>query len=134
MTAGQGMASPGLADSVMGVMRFRGGTLAQFHDAFTINHTLTGFEVHGTEGSILGRNVMTQEPKGELILRRRQTEERVYLGLHEDLYTRSVRNFTASMLGEGEPSATGDDGIRSLAVALAVSESAETGRTVAVPD
>jgi len=134
MTAGQGMASPGLADSVMGVMRFRGGTLAQFHDAFTIKHTLTGFEVHGTEGSILGRNVMTQEPKGELILRRGQTEERVYLGLHEDLYARSVRNFTAAMLGEGEPSATGEDGIRSLAVALAVAESAETGRTVTVPE
>jgi 1,5-anhydro-D-fructose reductase (1,5-anhydro-D-mannitol-forming) len=132
MTANQGMASHGLADSVMGVMRFRRGTLAQFHDAFTIKHTLTGLEIHGTEGSLIGRNVMTQAPTGEIFLRRGQTEERLDLGEQEDLYTRSVRNFTAAMLGEGQPSATGEDGVRSLAVALAAAESAETGRAVAI--
>ena len=70
MTASQGMAVDGLADAVMGVIRFRNGVLAQFHDAFTIKHTLTGIEVHGTEGSLLGRDVMTQMPKGEVVLRR----------------------------------------------------------------
>ena len=133
MTASQGMAADGLADAVMGVIRFRNGVLAQFHDAFTIKHTLTGFEVHGTEGSLLGRDVMTQMPKGEITLRRGASEERVEVSGHEDLYTRSVRNFTDAMLGRGEPSASGEDGIRSLAVALAAAESAQTGRMVAIP-
>src|SRR5215211_3320925 len=132
MTASQGMAADGLADAVMGVIRFRNGVLAQFHDAFTIKHTLTGIEIHGAEGSLLGRDVMTQMPKGEIVLRRGNTEERVDVSGHEDLYTRSVRNFTSAMLGRGEPSASGKDGIRSLAVALAVTESAQTGRTVAI--
>jgi 1,5-anhydro-D-fructose reductase (1,5-anhydro-D-mannitol-forming) len=132
MSAGQGMASEGLADAVMGVMRFARGTLAQFHDAFTIRHTPTGFEVHGTEGSLLARDVMTQEPRGEIVLRRGSTEERIDPGIPEDLYTRSVRNFTSAMLGTGQPSASGEDGIRSLAVALAVAESARTGRTVSI--
>lgn len=132
MTASQGMAAHGLADSVMGVIQFRSGVLAQFHDAFTIKHTLTGFEVHGTEGSLLARDVMTQAPKGEIVLRRGTDEEWIDPGQHEDLYTRSVSNFTAAMLGEGEPSATGEDGVRSLAIALAAAESADTGRTVVV--
>jgi 1,5-anhydro-D-fructose reductase (1,5-anhydro-D-mannitol-forming) len=134
MTASQGMAGDGLADAVMGVIRFRSGVLAQFHDAFTIKHTLTGFEAHGTEGSLLGRDVMTQAPKGEIVLRRGDVEETIDSGEHEDLYTRSVRNFTNAMLGRGQPSASGEDGIRSLAVALAAAESAETGRAVAVAD
>jgi 1,5-anhydro-D-fructose reductase (1,5-anhydro-D-mannitol-forming) len=75
---------------------------------------------------------MTQAPTGEIFLRRGQTEERLDLGEQEDLYTRSVCNFTAAMLGEGQPSATGEDGVRSLAVALAAAESAETGRAVAI--
>jgi 1,5-anhydro-D-fructose reductase (1,5-anhydro-D-mannitol-forming) len=133
MTASQGMATDGLADAVMGVIRFRGGLLAQFHDAFTIKHTLTGFEVHGTEGSLLAHDVMTQAPKGEIVLRRGSEEERIDPGQPEELYTRSVRNFTAAMLGVGEPSATGEDGVRSLAIALAAAESADTGRTATVP-
>jgi 1,5-anhydro-D-fructose reductase (1,5-anhydro-D-mannitol-forming) len=133
MTASQGMAAEGLADAVMGVIRFERGALVQFHDAFTIRHTLTGFEVHGTDGSLLARDVMTQEPRGEVVLRRGASEERIDPGPSEDLYVRSVRNFTNAMLGTGEPSATGEDGVRSLAVALATAEAAQSGRVVAVP-
>jgi 1,5-anhydro-D-fructose reductase (1,5-anhydro-D-mannitol-forming) len=35
--------------------------------------------------------------------------------------------------GDGEPAASGADGVRSLAVALAVEESLRTGRRVDVP-
>lgn len=134
MTASQGMAKPGLADAVMGTIRFRSGVLAQFHDAFTIAHTLTGLEVHGTDGSLLARDVMTQRPVGEIVLRRGNNQETIDPGPAEALYTRSVRNFTNAMLGTGSPSATGEDGVRSLAVALAAAESAATGRTMSVPE
>ena len=132
MTVSQGMGEAGLADGVMGVVRFRGGLLAQFHDAFTVRHSGTGFEVHGTEGSLIGRDVMTQEPVGKVVLRRGEAEEPVALDDVEDLYVRSLRNMTAAIAGTGAPSATGEDGVRSLATALAVAESAETGRTVRI--
>ena len=45
------------------------GVLAQFHDAFTTRYATTGFEVHGDEGSLIGRDCMTQAPKGEVLLR-----------------------------------------------------------------
>jgi 1,5-anhydro-D-fructose reductase (1,5-anhydro-D-mannitol-forming) len=131
MTASQGMGQGGLEDAVMGVMRFRDGVLAQFHDAFTAPHAFTGFEVHGTEGSLYGRDVMTQRPIGTVTIRRGSSEEGIPVK-HANLYERSVRCFNAAIRGEGEPAASGVDGVRSLAVALAVRESAETGRTVRV--
>src|SRR5829696_2877059 len=131
MTASQGMGQAGLEDAVMGVMRFGRGTIAQFHDAFTAPHAYTGFEVHGTEGSLYGRDVMTQRPVGTVTIRRGETEEEVLVE-HENLYERSVRCFNAAIGGQGQPAASGEDGVRSLAVALAVRASAGTGRTVRV--
>jgi 1,5-anhydro-D-fructose reductase (1,5-anhydro-D-mannitol-forming) len=133
MAASQGMGRAGLEDAIMGVMRFDNGVLAQFHDAFTARHAYTGFEVHGSEGSLYGRDVMTQRPVGTITLRRDGHEEDVPVA-HENLYERSVRLFNQAVRGGGAPAATGDDGVRSLAIALAVRESAATGRSVPVPD
>jgi 1,5-anhydro-D-fructose reductase (1,5-anhydro-D-mannitol-forming) len=132
MTASHGMGRSGLADTVMGVMQMRSGTLVQFHDAFTVKHMPTGFEVHGTDGSLVARNCMTQRPVGELVLRRGGEETEIDDFEREDLYTRSVRNFMAAVRGAGQPSATSQDGLWSLATALAVAESAEAGRAIPV--
>lgn len=131
MTASQGLAKSGLEDAVMGVMRMRKGVVAQFHDAFTTRHAFTGLEVHGTDGSLYGREVMTQRPVGTVTLRRDGQETAIPLE-HENLYERSVRHFNAAIRGEDPPAATGEDGVRSLAVALAVRQAASLGRLVQV--
>jgi 1,5-anhydro-D-fructose reductase (1,5-anhydro-D-mannitol-forming) len=95
-------------------------------------HARTGLEVHGTDGSLYATDVMTQDPIGRVVLRRDEREEEVDLGVPEDLYVRAVRLFNAATRGEGAPAATGEDGIRSLAVGLAVQEAARTGRTTPV--
>jgi 1,5-anhydro-D-fructose reductase (1,5-anhydro-D-mannitol-forming) len=128
----QGLAQAGLEDAVMGAIRFRSGVLAQFHDAFTIKHTRTGFEVHGTDGSLIGEDVMTQEPRGSVYLQRGNRREEIDLGPHEDLYVHQVRHFNDAVSGKGAPFATAEDGIRSLAVATAVLEAARTGQRAAV--
>jgi 1,5-anhydro-D-fructose reductase (1,5-anhydro-D-mannitol-forming) len=128
----QGLASGSLADAVMGVMYFRNGLLAQFHDAFTIAHTGTGLEVHGTDGSLVAESVMTQDTIGRITLKRGDLHEEVKLDAAEDLYIRSVHNFNQAVMGKGQPSATGEDGLKSLAIGLAVLESTKTGRQVNV--
>ena len=55
MVSHGGMGQAGLEDGAMGVIRFAGGLLAQFHDGFTTNYATTGFEVHGDAGSLIGR-------------------------------------------------------------------------------
>lgn len=131
LTQRGGMASAGLEDAVMGVMRFKSGALAQFHDAFTAKFAGTGFEVHGTEGSLFGRDVMTQKPAGTVTLRNAAGEEQLPID-GTNLYVRALTNFHAAIAGKGQPSATGEDGIWSLATGLAVRDAAKSGRAVKV--
>lgn len=131
MASRSGMASAGLEDGVMGVVRFAGGVLAQFHDAFTTRHATTGFEVHGEAGSLIGTDCMTQQPKGEVVLRDASGTQPLILA-HENLYARSIRLFQAAVAGEGAPAATGEDGVASLAVALAAVASAATGQETVI--
>jgi 1,5-anhydro-D-fructose reductase (1,5-anhydro-D-mannitol-forming) len=130
LTTNQGMATAGIEDAVMGVMRFAGGPIASFHDAFTVPHAGTGLELHGTEGSLIGREVMTQEPRGEVHLRRGGAAEIVDLGPRDSLYRRAVAVFNDAVLTGTEPAASAQDGIASLAVGLATLESAASGRSV----
>lgn len=118
----------------MSVFRFKSGLIAQTHDGFTTKHAGTGIEIHGTEGSLFGRDVMTQKPIGTVTLRTERGEEELPLA-HENLYVRALRAFQAAMRGEGSPAATGEDGVWSLAAGVATQEAARTGRVVRIdPD
>lgn len=123
------MARQGLEDGVMAVLRFDNGLLAQLHDAFTVGHAGTGIEIHGTSGSIFGRDVMTQKPIGSVWLRDAQGERECPVE-HADLYAQGVQAFCRALETGSEPAATAQDGLRSLAVALAVAESCRTGRSI----
>ena len=131
MTSRGGMSRDGIEDGVMGIVRFSNGVLAQFHDAFTTRYAATGFEVHGEEASLVGSDCMTQAPTGEVTLRSAKGEEPLRIE-HENLYARSVRLFQEAVAGRGAPAATGEDGVKSLSVALAALEAARAGRETAV--
>ncbi|WP_307437628.1 Gfo/Idh/MocA family protein [Labrys monachus] len=126
-----GMGGDGIEDGVMGVVRFGGGLLAQFHDAFTTKYATTGLEVHGSDGSVIGIGCMTQKPTGDVLLRDASGERKLEV-VPENLYVRSVTAFQNALRGEGRPAATGEDGVRSMALALAALESARTGREAMV--
>jgi 1,5-anhydro-D-fructose reductase (1,5-anhydro-D-mannitol-forming) len=103
------------------------------HDAFTTPHARTAFEVFGTAASALATDAMSQTPDGEVVLRRADREEvLVDVGERENLYVRGLRAFAEAAAGRGDPPCTGEDGVRSLAGALAVTESLMTGRRVSL--
>jgi 1,5-anhydro-D-fructose reductase (1,5-anhydro-D-mannitol-forming) len=76
---------------------------------------------------------MTQRPVGEVLLRTGHGTETLPLE-HENLYARALTRFHAAIRGEGEPAATGEDGVRSLALALAVHKAAQEGRCVTMAE
>jgi 1,5-anhydro-D-fructose reductase (1,5-anhydro-D-mannitol-forming) len=115
----------------MGVIPFSSGLLAQFHDGFTTKYTTTGFEVHGDAGSLIGRDCMTQAPKGDVLLRTSAGDEALKLD-HENLYVRSVHLFHEAVEGRGAPSATGEDGVKSLSIAVSALDAARSGAETAV--
>ena len=121
----------GVEDSAMSVWTMPGGAQIMAHESFTHAFAGTGLEVHGTEGSIFGRGVMTQVPVGVVELVTAQGREVVPFADH-DLYAQGVAEFAAALHGQGRPAATGADGVIALAVALAVAEAARTGRRVDV--
>ncbi|MEO1225559.1 MAG: Gfo/Idh/MocA family oxidoreductase [Pseudomonadota bacterium] len=131
LTQSAGMAHGALEDGVMAAIRFRSGLIAQIHDSFTVPYAGTGFEVHGTDGSLIARDVMTQQPIGTIVLRTAAGDESLEIA-HENLYVHALRLFHSAIAGEGEPAATGEDGVRSLALGLAVLEAARTGHVVPV--
>ncbi|MEM7464234.1 MAG: Gfo/Idh/MocA family oxidoreductase, partial [Pseudomonadota bacterium] len=66
--AGTSGLGEGVEDSVMSIWTMPSGIMVQVHDSFTHVHAGTGFEVHGTEGSVIASNVMTQQPVGQIFV------------------------------------------------------------------
>lgn len=119
-------------DAIMSVLRYDGNVLAQTHDAFTVRYAGTGLEVHGAEGSIVAKDVMTQDPIGTVVLRDASGERELDIPDRRDMYEVALEAFARAVEEKIEPAVTGVDGARALAVALAVQEAAGSGRRVPV--
>jgi 1,5-anhydro-D-fructose reductase (1,5-anhydro-D-mannitol-forming) len=120
-----------IEDSVMSVWEFPGDILVQCHDSFVVGYGPRGVEIHGSNGSILGIDVMSQAPGGRVILRTKEGDKEIPLEL-KVTYDRGVSDFIAAIQGQGKPSSSGEDGIWSLRLAQAVAASAATGRTISI--
>jgi 1,5-anhydro-D-fructose reductase (1,5-anhydro-D-mannitol-forming) len=117
----------GVEDSAMSVWTMPSGAMVMSHESFTHPFAGSGFELHGTEGSIFATGVMTQRPVGAVTLV--SAEGRVDIPFPDhDLYVQGLADFAAAMRGEGVPAATGWDGVKSLAVAHAVRAAAQSSR------
>jgi 1,5-anhydro-D-fructose reductase (1,5-anhydro-D-mannitol-forming) len=116
-------------DGNMAVFRFDNDLIAQVHTAFTVKYAGDGIEVHGSEGSLKLDNVLGRELSGPIILRNSEGEQQIELEQYS-LDDKTIHLFIDAIQGQGEPGATGEDGERSLAAALACLESAQTGRKV----
>jgi hypothetical protein len=115
----------GVEDSAMSVWTMPSGAMVQSHESFTHPFAGSGLEVHGTEGLDLRQRGDDAAPVGEIELVTAAGREAVAFPTATDLYTRSCR-ISAGRRGQGRPAATGEDGVKSLAVALAVREAARS--------
>jgi len=130
LSASGGLGNGVVEDSGMGSMRTSRGPLVCFHDDFMVPHAGTGVEVHGSGGSLIARDVLLADPGGEVWLKRLGELTAISIDPVWPLYENVVNRFMAAVRGEGEPLTSGADGVASLAIALAVLESAEQGRPV----
>jgi 1,5-anhydro-D-fructose reductase (1,5-anhydro-D-mannitol-forming) len=122
-----GLAHGSLEDGAMSVIEFDGGTLAQTHESFVAQHALTRLHVLGTEGALYAVGSMTQAGTAQLWQRDAQGEREIPVP-PVDLYETGFRAFAQACAGGGAPLASGVDGARSMAVALAGLASAASGR------
>ncbi len=125
-TAQSGMGQ-GVEDSCMSVWTMPSGAMVMSHESFTHPYAGTGLEVHGTKGSVIAKGVMTQMPVGSVTLISAKGEQDISFSGHS-LYEQGVSDFLSAVNNTGSPAASGLDGIKSLAVALAVRQAAESGQ------
>ena len=128
----QGSWQAGSDDAAMATIRYDDDVIAQTHDAFTTPYAPTRFEVLGSLGAIVGTDVLSQDPVGEIRLCTGRGVEIVEPVDREDLYSKVVRAFTAATRGSGEPTVTGEQGLLAAQVAAAITEAAATGRHAAI--
>jgi len=128
----QGPWEAAVDDAIMSVLRYERNVLVQTHDAFTVRYAGTGFEVHGLRGSIVARDVMTQEPVGTVFVRDSGGEHEVDIPHRRDMYEVALEEFARAVEEKTDPAVSRVDGARALAVALAVQEAASTGGRVPV--
>lgn len=121
----------GVEDSCMSVWSMPSGVMVQTHESFTHTYAETGLQVYGTEGAILARNVMTQNPVGEVEIVTAEGRASLPFERHR-LYDHAVSLFAQAVAGKGRPGADGVDGVKSLAVAQAVAMAARENRRVPI--
>ena len=119
-------------DAVMTGAIWEDGVLVQTHDAYNNPHLPTSLHIMGTEGALVAEDCNTGDPVGTVTLWREHGAEPLDLGPRDDLYEVTVRAFGGAVRGQGDVVVTGQDGIRSLAVSLAVLESLRTGTRATV--
>lgn len=117
----------GVEDSAMSTWSMPSGAMIFSHESFTHAFAGSGLEVHGTEGSIVARGVLGQDPQGEIELVTAGRRKPVPFDTHH-IYGESVRLFQEAVAGNDGPAATGLDGVKSLQIALAVREAARSGQ------
>ncbi|MFN8495282.1 MAG: Gfo/Idh/MocA family oxidoreductase [Caldilineaceae bacterium] len=96
--------------------------LCQVHDSFTIPHYPTSVEVYGATGALVAYGVLTEESPRELHLWR-SGQFTIVPSAAIDPYWLALYHFNAAVRNAAPLLATAEDGVTSLAVALAVRQS-----------
>jgi 1,5-anhydro-D-fructose reductase (1,5-anhydro-D-mannitol-forming) len=131
-TAHQGTWRSVAEDASSASIMYENEVLVDFQDSFNLPFTTSYIEVNGEEGSILGRNVMTPEPLGSVLLRDSQGEHEVTVDNRRHTYDITLDSFRSAIAGDSLPIVDGVDALNTLAVTLAILCSASTGAKCAV--
>ena len=132
MTSHGGMGREGLEDGAMGVIRFSSGVLAQFHDA--LHHAIRDDRLRGAWRGGLADRPRLHDPGAE---GRRDPADRRRAKSSSNSSTRTFTGVRSAcsrtaVAGRGAPSATGEDGVKSLSVAISALDAARSGAETAI--
>jgi 1,5-anhydro-D-fructose reductase (1,5-anhydro-D-mannitol-forming) len=118
----------------MSTLLMEDGTFVSMHEGFNVPYARHSIEVHGEHATAICVGHTAQDVGGELWLSRDQdgTREPVEVVQDHSPYLGVTSTFTAAVVVGGNPSASGEDGLRSLQVALAVRDAGLSGQRVAI--
>ena len=123
-------------DMVAAMLRFANGLYCTLHFSLKIPHGTNTFDVHGTQGSLFGvdtTNLWWGGAGGEVLLKGAASTT-THRFEKTDVYRDEVEDFNRCITEDGEPLATGTDGLRAAEISLAIFESAQHGKSVRIAD
>jgi len=133
-TSSNGLSQTGVEDTANCTFLFANGVIANTSESFAIPFSTTSFELHGSHGSMVATNVMTQDPTGEIVLTDSEGSRIIEVEDRDNLYVKTLLQFEKAIKGLGSPYATGDDGFAAMQGALAVLLSAKQRRVVQIDE
>jgi 1,5-anhydro-D-fructose reductase (1,5-anhydro-D-mannitol-forming) len=135
MIGHSGLLKGELEDYAMTTLRFRKGTIASSTVSFCTPGSIGAIEVMGSEGTIFARDLLADKLGGEIFIRRGGLDlKKIEVGPEREHYAEAIRQFNEAVRGNGRPAVTGEDGVQSLAVAIAALRSAERGEVVQISE
>lgn len=132
-TSRSGLLPGHLEDLAMTTLRFRAGTVASSTVSFSTPGAIRSIEVMGSEGTIMARDLWATNWVARSFVAAEAPTSGKWTSVPRSSITRRQR-FTMAIRGEGQPAVSGEDGVRSLAVALAALRSAERGEVIKISE
>lgn len=115
----------------LALLRFDNGALAYVNANQSVPNSQPNLTIYGTEGTVLGRNVMRPNLRGSIsVVVGSSTSEREVSTAGS--YVATVGNFAEAVLQGHDPSPSGLDGLRSVELTEAMSRSVTERRSVAL--
>jgi 1,5-anhydro-D-fructose reductase (1,5-anhydro-D-mannitol-forming) len=120
---------PELEVMALALLRFANGTMAYVNanQAYPLNQP--EIDVYGSSGRITASNVTRPWADGEMRVTTADGEK-VSQETSQDCYRRVIDDFNHAVMGNREPHAAGEDGLRSVELTDAMARSAREGRFV----
>jgi 1,5-anhydro-D-fructose reductase (1,5-anhydro-D-mannitol-forming) len=122
----------GVEDTLAGMMRFSRGALATFHDSLVVPFSPTSLSIHGDNASLYIDDAMADDPVARLTLTDSSGSHEIPTSTTQGLYDGVVAAFTAAARGDGQLAATGEDGLRAVAIVTAAKQAAALGQAVSL--
>ena len=122
----------GPEDAVVSTILWDKNILVQTHDSYNNAHLPTSVHILGTDGALLADDCNTGDPAGTLHIFKNKKSNEIVIGERVDLYVQTIAAFRDAVAGTGDVLVSGEDGIRSLAVAIAVAQAVKTAGRVPV--
>jgi 1,5-anhydro-D-fructose reductase (1,5-anhydro-D-mannitol-forming) len=129
-----------LDSRVLALLRFSGGLEVMLTSARAFGVPDNDLVIHGPDGRLRTQDTVWEDLGGTLEVTSVSTPNASQRFSYPDaasdlrLYADQVERFGRAILGDGEPSATGLDGLAAAQVTAAIQRSSATGRTVQIAE
>jgi len=121
-------------DMVAAILRFANGAYGTLHFSLNIPHGTNNLEVHGSRASLFGIDTTSLwwgGDGGEVLLKSEAATTR-HQFQKTNVYRDEVEDFNRCIRENGEPLATGIDGLRAAEVSVAMFESGRQGKRIRI--